>query len=77
MLAAVSFCYAFGVAIYRLYFSPLAKVPGPKLAAITQGYEIYFDLIEKARFPWQIKKLHEKYGICFQLSRPGVEKRAT
>ena len=48
--------------IYRLYLSPLAQVPGPKLAALTQAYEMYYDMVEKARFPWKIEELHAKYG---------------
>lgn len=51
------------VVIYRIFFHPLAGVPGPKLAAATQCYEMYFDLIHKARMPWQIKKLHDIYGM--------------
>lgn len=49
-------------ATYRLYLSPLSKIPGPKLAAVTQGYEMYYDLIQPARFPWQISALHKVYG---------------
>lgn len=54
--------YTLTKAIYRVYLSPLSKIPGPKLAAMTPGYEMYYDLIQKARFPWQIKVLHESYG---------------
>ena len=49
--------------IYRLYLSPLAKIPGPKLAALTDGYEIYYDVIKRGKYTWKIGELHEKYGI--------------
>lgn len=67
-IAAVSFTtllfYTAGLVIYRLYLSPLAKFPGPKLAAATQYYEIYYDIISGGggNFTRQIKKMHEKYG---------------
>jgi hypothetical protein len=51
------------IAVYRLYFHPLAKVPGPKLAAITWLYEIYFDLYLGGQFVFEIGRLHETYGI--------------
>jgi hypothetical protein len=60
--AIAALFYVFSVVIYRAFLSPLAKFPGPKLAASTQAYEMYFDLMQKARFPWQIAKLHETYG---------------
>ena len=28
-------------AVYNLFLSPLCKFPGPKLAALTKGWEIY------------------------------------
>lgn len=48
--------------IYRLYFSPLAKYPGPKLAAATRWYEFYYDVMKRNRFSWQIQKMHDQYG---------------
>jgi hypothetical protein len=50
------------VLVYRIYFSPLARIPGPTWAALTGYYELYYDLFQGARFPWVIQSLHAKYG---------------
>jgi hypothetical protein len=47
---------------YRLYFSPLAKFPGPKLAAISKWYEFYYEVLLKGRFTFKIQELHKIYG---------------
>lgn len=62
LFALTFLTYLLYLAVYRLYFSPLAKIPGPKLAALTGAYEMYYDLVEKARFPWKIEELHQQYG---------------
>lgn len=49
-------------AIYRIYLSPLAKFPGPKLAALTLWYEFYYDVIKRGKFTWEIQRMHQKYG---------------
>lgn len=56
------FLYLISVALYRLYFSPLAKFPGPKLAALTFWVEFYHDVIRRGQYTFQIVKMHEKYG---------------
>ena len=56
------FLYGIGLAIYRLWLSPLSKFPGPKLAALTLWYEFYFDVIKRGKFAWEIKRMHEVYG---------------
>lgn len=48
--------------IYRLYFHPLAKFPGPRLAAVTTWYEGYYDIIHKGRYIFEVGRMHQKYG---------------
>lgn len=65
MLAAVlilSLVYVILSVVYRLFFSPLSKFPGPKLAAATFWYEFYYDAVLKGRYVFKIGELHEKYG---------------
>jgi hypothetical protein len=59
-----------GEAIRRLYFHPLAHIPGPKLAALTWWYELYFDQIQPSRYVFQIQELHKQYGRCLLQPHP-------
>jgi len=54
-----------GSAVYRLYLSPIAKFPGPKLAALTYWYEFYYDVIKDGggKYTRKIEELHEIYGM--------------
>lgn len=54
--------YHIGLAVYRLYLSPLAKIPGPKLAALTGFYEAYYEICLKGQFTFRLDELHERYG---------------
>ena len=54
--------YYIALVVYRLYFSPIAKFPGPKIAASTLWYEFYYDVVKKGQYTWEIGKMHEKYG---------------
>ncbi|PWY89786.1 cytochrome P450 [Aspergillus heteromorphus CBS 117.55] len=51
-----------GVAIYRLTLHPLAKFPGPKLAAASELYGIYYDIWKKGKYVKRYPGLHKKYG---------------
>lgn len=48
--------------IYRLYLSPLAGFPGPRLAAATGWYEFYFDFWLSGKYIFEIEKMHIQYG---------------
>ena len=66
LLAGGLVLYGAVLALWRLYLSPLAKakIPGPKLAALTQWYETYFEVFKNGggQFLFQYLKLHEEYG---------------
>lgn len=49
--------------VYSVYFGPLSKFPGPKLAAATLWYEFYYDVVLRGQYTFKIKELHEEYGM--------------
>lgn len=57
------FVYTAGLYVYRIYFSPLSRFPGPKLAAATLFYEGWFDFAKDGRWPWKIREMHQDYGL--------------
>lgn len=48
--------------IYRLHIHPLSRFPGPRLAALTGLYEIYFCAWGGGLFESEIERLHQEYG---------------
>jgi len=62
-LPALFLIYSLFLVIYRLYFHPLAKFPGPRVAAATLWYEFYHDVIRRGKYIWEIKDMHAKYGV--------------
>lgn len=56
------FLYFVGLVVYRLFFSPIANIPGPKLTAITFWVEAYWEVVKGGRFIFKIEEWHEKYG---------------
>jgi Cytochrome P450 len=60
--------YIAALSVYRLYFCPIARFPGPKLAALTLWYEFYFDVILSGRYQWKIREMHARYGPIVRIS---------
>ncbi|KAK2754360.1 hypothetical protein FQN54_007004 [Arachnomyces sp. PD_36] len=67
-LAAAFLLYIILLVIYRLYLSPIAAFPGPKLAAATEWYELYYHLIKDGQFGRKVERMHEKYGPIVRIS---------
>lgn len=65
----IAFCsfllYIVGLVLYRLFLSPIANFPGPKLAAVTYLYEGYYDVVKRGKYTFKIRDLHAKYGGFF------------
>ena len=64
LLSTTLILYVLVLGFYRLFLSPLAKFPGPKLAALTQWVETYYELFkgDGGQFAFEYAKWHEKYG---------------
>lgn len=72
----LTFIYALSKSIYYLFFHPLAKFPGPKLAAISNSnYAYHWSVTMKVgglhvsnicrmrgRYPFHIEELHKIFG---------------
>ena len=62
IVACCSTIYCIAIGVYRLYFSPIAKFPGSKLAALTLWVEFYYDVVKRGRYTWKIEEMHKQYG---------------
>ncbi|KUJ20796.1 cytochrome P450 [Mollisia scopiformis] len=60
--------YYVGLIIYRLYFHPLAKFPGPRIAAASLWYEFYYDVVLRGKFIWRIQEMHKQYGPIIRIN---------
>ncbi|KAI6093965.1 cytochrome P450 [Hypoxylon rubiginosum] len=60
LLASSINIYAFTRCVYLLFFHPLAKYPGPKIAAISNVWYGYQWL--SGRYPWAMQRVLREYG---------------
>ncbi|CAH0021772.1 unnamed protein product, partial [Clonostachys rhizophaga] len=63
---ALGTAYFIGRAIYNLYFHPLSKYPGPKLAAVTDLWWAYASTT--GRYPWIIEDVLKTYGNVVRIA---------
>ncbi|KAK8084067.1 cytochrome P450 [Apiospora saccharicola] len=61
-LAVAVLAYYATLVFYRLFLDPLARFPGPRLAAISRWYEAYYDVFLGGRYTFKIAQLHKEYG---------------
>jgi len=61
-----SLCYLLGLAIYRVYFHPLAAYPGPKICAITRLPYLWNHV--KGRQTHNARRLHNIYGDVVRIA---------
>lgn len=54
--------YVVGLVTCRLWFSPIARFPGPFLPRVTFWYEFYHQWVKGATFHLRIEDMHRKYG---------------
>jgi hypothetical protein len=54
--------YLLGLVVYRLYFHPLSKFPGPRYAALSRWHEFYYEVVKKGQFTFVVQEYHKKYG---------------
>jgi hypothetical protein len=62
ILIALFIVYTIALVVYRLWFSPIARFPGPKLAACTYWVEFWYDVVRDGRYGWKIQEWHRQYG---------------
>ncbi|RSM14651.1 hypothetical protein CEP52_001323 [Fusarium oligoseptatum] len=70
LVSSLTLSYVISVVIYRLYFHPLAKYPGPFWARIS-AFPAYYHTQKKDRHIW-FWQLQEQYGPSFRITPNSV-----
>jgi len=68
-LGALWIGYRVGIALYNISpYHPLARFPGPKIAAASYLYEAYYDWWLVGRYGKAIAQMHEQYGPIVRIN---------
>jgi hypothetical protein len=63
-------CLIASIAVYRLYFHPLSRIPGPRLAALSNIWQAYH--ARNGRMLELGKTLHRRYGKAVRVGPSSV-----
>ncbi|KAF7852941.1 hypothetical protein EAF04_010818 [Stromatinia cepivora] len=61
-ITIISFLASLHCFFNRLYFHPLSKIPGPRLAAATFWYEFYYNAIRDGTYIKKFQQMHTAYN---------------
>jgi len=60
--ATAALAWLVGWTIYARWFHPLAKVPGPFLASVTELYRFYYNFVRNGSYYLKFEDFRAKYG---------------
>ncbi|KAF9024877.1 hypothetical protein BDP27DRAFT_1197837, partial [Rhodocollybia butyracea] len=64
--------YLLVLALYRLFFHPLSRYPGPTLAALTNWYEAYYNIVKGGGLVAKYEELHKLHGPVIRVGPNSV-----
>ena len=65
-IVALLIVHRIAIMLYNISpLHPLYRFPGPRLAAASRLYDMWFDLVKVGKFNHEIQRLHEVYGMKY------------
>ncbi|KAF5026931.1 hypothetical protein F66182_961 [Fusarium sp. NRRL 66182] len=68
LLATVYLAWGISLGLYRVTLHPLANIPGPRLAALTYWYEIYYEVFLGGQYFKEMNRMHNEYGPIIRIN---------
>ncbi|KAI1341981.1 cytochrome P450 [Xylariaceae sp. FL0016] len=66
ILLTTTVCYTIARCIYLLYFHPLSRFPGPRIAAVSNAWYAYYWL--SGQWPWAVEAAVKQYGDVVRIA---------